>query len=148
TNSITQPYQAIIIDEAQDLSPTALRFLLARVASPQGIYLTADASQSLYQRGFSWKKLHADLKVAGRTLLLRRNYRNTVQIAAACAAILDGTSAGDTECLVQDLSPHTGDAPSVLLVDGINQEADAIRAFFTSAARQFRLPIHGGAVLC
>jgi superfamily I DNA/RNA helicase/mRNA-degrading endonuclease RelE of RelBE toxin-antitoxin system len=142
------PYQAVVIDEAQDLSPVALRFLLALVPSLQGVYLTADASQSLYQRGFSWKQVHADLKVTGRTLMLRRNYRNTQQIAAACTQILQGTAAGDNECLNQQSSPHTGDYPTLLLVDDPVQEVVAIHEAFTSAARQFRLPIHGGAVLC
>jgi superfamily I DNA/RNA helicase len=142
------PYQAVVIDEAQDLSPVALRFLLALVPSLQRVYLTADASQSLYQRGFSWKQVHADLKVAGRTLMLHRNYRNTQQITAACAKILEGTAAGDTECLNQQSSPHTGDCPTLLLVDDPVQEVEAIYKLFTNAARQFRLPVHGGAVLC
>ncbi len=143
----TPPYQAVVIDEAQDLSPTALRFLLALVPSLDGIYLTADASQSLYQRGFSWKQIHADLKVAGRTLILRRNYRNTQQIAAACATILQ-PEAGDAECLTQEPSSYQGDRPTLYLSDSTEQEARSIRAFFAQAAQQFRLPIHCGAVLC
>ncbi len=142
------PYEAVVIDEAQDLSPIALRFLLALVPSFQRVYLTADASQSLYQRGFSWKQVHTDLKVAGRTLVLRRNYRNTQQIAAACKQILAGTAAGDPECLNQQSSPHTGDCPTLFLVDDPVQEVEAIHKAFTDAARQFRLPVHGGAVLC
>jgi len=105
------PYQAVVIDEAQDLSPVALRFVLALVPSLEGVYLTADASQSLYQKGFSWKQIHADLKVAGRTLLLKRNYRNTQQIIAACAQILEGTEAGDLDCITQEPSPYQGAVP-------------------------------------
>jgi superfamily I DNA/RNA helicase/mRNA-degrading endonuclease RelE of RelBE toxin-antitoxin system len=142
------PYQAVVIDEAQDLSPVALRLLLALVPSLDGIYLTADASQSLYQRGFNWKQVHADLKVTGRTLVLKRNYRNTQQIAAACATILQNTQAGDPECLVQEFSPYQGDVPSIFLTDSTDREIKAIETFFTNAAKRFRLPIHGGAVLC
>lgn len=143
-----KPYQAIVIDEAQDLSPVALRFLLASVTSMQGIYLTADASQSLYQRGFSWTQVHGDLSVRGRTVLLRRNYRNTAQITAACAAILHGTGAGDEESVIQEASPYAGAPPTLLLAHGGDEEADAIRAFFGVAARELRLPIHASAVLC
>jgi len=142
------PYQAVIIDEAQDLSPIALRFLLALVPSVDQIYLTADASQSLYQRGFSWKQIHADLKVVGRTLILHRNYRNTQQIATACATILQNSEAGDSECIVQDLSPYQGDVPTIVLSDRPTQIAETIQSFFTQSAKQFRLPIHSSAVLC
>lgn len=142
------PYQAVVIDEAQDLSPVALRFLLALVPNLEGVYLTADASQSLYQRGFSWKQIHTDLKVTGRTLLLKRNYRNTQQITAACTQILAGTTAGDADCLTQTPSPYQGKLPSVVLTDGVDQESRLIHSFFVEAARRCRLPLHGGAVLC
>jgi superfamily I DNA/RNA helicase/mRNA-degrading endonuclease RelE of RelBE toxin-antitoxin system len=148
SNLSTPPYQAVVIDEAQDLSPVALRFLLAIVPSIQQVYLTADASQSLYQKGFSWKQVHTDLKFSGRTLLLRRNYRNTQQITAACAQILAGTTAGDAECIAQLPSPHIGDCPTVVLEDEPRQEITVIHDALICAARQYRLSVNGGAVLC
>lgn len=143
-----RPYRAVVVDEAQDLSPVAIRLLLALTDSPKQIYLTADASQSLYQRGFSWKQVHADLQMTGRTLLLRRNFRNTAQITSASHAILAGTDAGDAESLVQEPSPHTGAIPTVLLTDDQAAMLSAIRDFFAAAARHYRLPIHSGAILC
>ena len=143
----SQPYQAIVIDEAQDLSPVTLRFLLALVPSFQGVYLTADASQSLYQRGFSWKQIHSDLKVTGRTILLKRNYRNTQQISAATASILQNTNAGDRECLDQQPSPFIGNPPKILYCEP-DQEVSAICDFLHDSAKQFRLPVHAGAILC
>ncbi|WP_204141744.1 3'-5' exonuclease [Halomicronema sp. CCY15110] len=143
-----KPYQAVVIDEAQDLSPVSLRFLLALLPSLDGVYLTADASQSLYQRGFSWKQIHQDLRVTGRTLLLKRNYRNTEQIITACTAILQNTEAGDVECLVQEPSPHQGNIPTVRLTDSLDQTAKLIHDFLIKAARHHRIPLHGGAVLC
>lgn len=142
------PYQAVVIDEAQDLSPVALRFLLALVPTLEGVYLTADASQSLYQRGFSWKQIHTDLKVTGRTLVLKRNYRNTEQIMKACATILEGSSAGDTDCLIQESSACQGKSPVIVLTDSVDQESKLIHSFLLDAAKRQRLPLHGGAVLC
>ncbi len=143
------PYQAIVVDEAQDLSPVALRFLLALVPSLASVYLTADASQSIYQRGFSWNQIHADLKVAGkRTLVLKRNYRNTQQIIQACTQILEGSAAGDAECLIQDPSQRQGSLPSIVLTDSPDQEVQLIQSFFAESAKRERLPMHGGAVLC
>lgn len=148
TNLTEKPYQAVVIDEAQDLSPVALRFLLALVPDFSGVYFTADASQSLYQRGFSWKQVHGELKLAGRSLLLKRNYRNTQQITAACTNILANTEAGDAECLYQKPSPYKGDLPYLLLEDNNNKEIFAIKEFFLEAAQKYRIPLHGGAVLC
>ena len=143
-----KPYDAVVIDEAQDLSPVALRFLLALTKSFNGVYLTADASQSLYQRGFSWKQIHSDLQVTGRTLILKQNYRNTQQIAAACATILQNSEAGDLDCIEQTLSPFQGSIPTITLIDDLDEIAQTIAEFFLESAKQFRLPLHGGAVLC
>ena len=148
SNLTSKPFDALIIDEAQDLSPIAIRFLINLVTSGKGIYLTADASQSLYQRGFSWRQVHEDLRVAGRTLILKRNYRNTQQITQACKKILDGTNAGDKECLDQELSPYTGDRPQILLSDDLDVQISAILPAFTSAAKKYRLSLHAGAILC
>ncbi|KAB8145743.1 AAA family ATPase [Chloroflexia bacterium SDU3-3] len=143
-----KPYQALIIDEAQDLPPVAIRLLCALVATPDHLYLTADAAQSIYQRGFSWRQIHADLTMAGRTLVLRKNYRNTAQIAAACASILDAEVAGDAESIQQELSPILGEPPRIQLVASEREEVEAVRAFLVDAARHYRLPIFTGAVLC
>ncbi|MEN9935511.1 MAG: hypothetical protein RLZZ387_2090 [Chloroflexota bacterium] len=143
-----KPYRAIVVDEAQDLSPVALRLLLALVESPQHVYLTADASQSLYQRGFSWKQVHDDLQMTGRTLLLKRNYRNTAQISSACRMILAGTDAGDPESIHQEPSPYEGPPPTVLLADEPARQLPALRDFLAAAAHRYRLPVHSGAILC
>jgi superfamily I DNA/RNA helicase/mRNA-degrading endonuclease RelE of RelBE toxin-antitoxin system len=143
-----KPYQAIVIDEAQDFSPVALRFLLNLTPNLENIYITADASQSIYQRGFSWKQIHADLKVSGRTLILKQNYRNTQQIAIACTDILLGTDAGDSDCLQQIPSLHLGDPPLLWLSNEPSQELKAIRDFFVDSAKRFHLPLHGSAILC
>lgn len=146
-----KPYQAVIIDEAQDLSPVSLRLLLALVPSFPRVYLTADASQSIYQRGFSWTQVHAELRVRGRGIVKHnhRNYRNTQQIANACATIRHGTDVGEPiDDIDQKPSAYQGDPPTLLLVDNKEQEIQAIREFFTTAAKKFRLPLSGGAVLC
>lgn len=143
-----KPYDAIVIDEAQDLSPVALRFLIALTPNLDQIYLTADASQSLYQRGFSWQQIHRDLRVSGRTLHLKRNYRNTQQIITACAQILEGTEAGDRDCFQQQPSLFVGNAPTLLLTDDPTWESQSIKDFLLASAKQFRLPLHASAILC
>ena len=50
---VKEDYDAVVIDEAQDLSPTALR-LLVKLGDPSKLFVTADTSQSLYERSFAW----------------------------------------------------------------------------------------------
>ncbi len=148
TTHAVQPYDALIIDEAQDLSPVLLRFLVSLVEHPKGIYLTADANQSIYQRGFSWKQIHDDLNVRGRTSILRRNYRNTRQIVAGYRHILPPSDADDPH--QPELSLREGPPPQLFLSDGNDPDAEtrALLHFFRTAARQHRLSAYSGAVLC
>jgi len=139
-----KPYRAIIIDEAQDLSPVALRFVLALTPTFDRVYLTADACQSIHQRGFSWNQIHGELKVTGHTSILRQNYRNTRQIAIACADIM----AGEEKFSESKPSPYLGNWPAIYLTDDFDSQAVAIGQFLLDSAKKFRLPLHGGAVLC
>lgn len=100
------------------------------------------------KRDLAGKQIHIDLKVAGRTLLLKRNYRNTQQITEACIQILDGTEAGDRECLYPFPSLHQGDYPTVLVGEDPEREIYRLRDFLVASAKKYRLPLHGSAVLC
>src|SRR5690606_34139309 len=92
-------YDVVVVDEAQDLTPAGLRLCVELCRDPAGLYLTADASQSIYNRGFSWGRVHEDLQVRGRTTILKRNYRSTRQIAEAAAQLLRDHGGGDEEAL-------------------------------------------------
>jgi superfamily I DNA/RNA helicase/mRNA-degrading endonuclease RelE of RelBE toxin-antitoxin system len=140
-------YDAVLIDEAQDLTPTALALLVELCRSPEGVYLTADASQSLYARGFRWEHVHKRLQFKGRTAILRRNYRTTREIATAAAAFLaaDG-GAGDAECLVQECA-FNGDLPILRAFDGDEQALKIAASFIRQMSRHLRLKPQSAAVL-
>lgn len=81
-------YDAVVIDEAQDLDPSALRMLLQLCKAPNRIFVTADANQSIYGSGFTWSDVHESLKFKGRTSTLRANYRSTREIGEAAQSYL------------------------------------------------------------
>ena len=81
-------YDAVIIDEAQDLSPTVLRFLIHLCKHPNRLFITADANQSIYGSGFRWSEIHESLKFVGRTGILKVNHRTTQEIGEAAYAYL------------------------------------------------------------
>ncbi|MCZ7588259.1 MAG: AAA family ATPase [Gaiella sp.] len=73
-------YRAVLLDEAQDLGPNALRFVVALADQRfDDVLVVADAAQNVYRRSFTWKA--AGIQAQGRrTRVLRRNYRNTREI--------------------------------------------------------------------
>ncbi len=149
----------VIVDEAQDLTPAALSLTVELCASPTGVFLTADANQSLYNRGFRWRNVHDSLRVAGRTRTLRRNYRSTRQIAAAAAEIVDRerdqprlmndgstNTTTDGETLVQECV-HSGPPPLIYAAQGTTDQWRWIAQQIVAAARGLRLPVGAAAVL-
>lgn len=75
----SQLYDHVLIDEGQDFGPESLRFAtrLLRDGS-DSLLVVADAAQSIYRSGFTWKE--AGIQASGRTKVLSRNYRNTTEI--------------------------------------------------------------------
>ncbi len=66
----------IFIDEAQDLPAAVL--MAIKACSSRCTILAGDSDQSIYQPGFSFKR--AGFDIAGRTWILKTNFRNTVQV--------------------------------------------------------------------
>jgi hypothetical protein len=128
------PFDALLIDEAQDWAPVWFQ-LVQRLISPASglLFLADDPSQSIY-RLFSWRE--KGIPVVGRTRWLRVPYRNTFEIYKAAYALIDGfpeiqKSLGDegervTPDLQQDVM-RAGPRPILRHLPGISEEKDYIR---------------------
>lgn len=136
----------VIVDEAQDLTPAALALCVELCCDPSGLFLTADANQSLYNRGFRWKDVHDHLQVQGRTRILRRNYRSTRQIATAADDLLADMDEADAEAATQ-VYVHAGPLPVVYAAEGTTDQARWLTENLWRAAQELRLPINSAAVL-
>ncbi len=81
------PYTHIVIDEAQDFS-FAMITLVRNLVSPrtESITIVADSAQQIYQSGFSWADI--GIKVVGRSVEFKKNYRNTKQISEAANSLI------------------------------------------------------------
>jgi superfamily I DNA/RNA helicase len=96
-------YSAVIVDEVQDLSEIGIKLLHSLVGdSSDGLLLVGDATQRIFTRGYSLKGLGID--IAGRGVILRKNYRNTRQILEAAFPLVSGEWDADVA--------QTGMAPS------------------------------------
>ena len=138
-------YDAVIIDEAQDLEPNALRLLAQICDKPNRLFITADANQSIYGSGFRWADVSKSLKFVGRTGILRVNHRTTEEIDTAAHAYLHDGKLDDETLEPQYI--HNGPPPAVRAVKDREQEGYLLSQFCRAAAREFRLGMGACAVL-
>ena len=142
-----EPYDAVIIDEAQDLNPSALRMLAGLCRSPGRLFITADANQSIYSSGFRWSDVHEWLQFRGRAGVLRANYRSTKQIGEAAHSFLR-QGALDDEAVERAYSTTDGIQPAVRGARNKSEELDLLTRFLPAAARMYRLGIGSCGILC
>ncbi len=141
-----EPYDAVIVDEAQDLDPSVLRMLVELCRAPNRLFVTADANQSIYGSSFRWSDVHAQLQFRGRTGVLRANFRSTREIGEAAQSFL-------AEGALDDEQPereyrHDGPLPVVRAVRSGGDECALLARFLPRAAREVRLGVGACAVLC
>jgi hypothetical protein len=85
------PYDAVIVDESQDLDALGVRLAAALCGGTKGsLLLVGDGQQSVYPG--AWTFAEVGLEVRGRSAILRTNYRNTREILSAAMGIVDGMS--------------------------------------------------------
>jgi superfamily I DNA/RNA helicase/mRNA-degrading endonuclease RelE of RelBE toxin-antitoxin system len=141
----TRRYDAVLIDEAQDIEPNGLRLLVRMCRDPKRLFVTADANQSIYGSSFRWADVHEDLKFKGRTGVLKTNHRTTKEIAEAAINYLANGAIEDEETLGTYV--HSGPQPLVRSVATLRDEAELLARFFKEAASTFRLGLSACAVL-
>jgi superfamily I DNA/RNA helicase/mRNA-degrading endonuclease RelE of RelBE toxin-antitoxin system len=139
-------YDAVVVDEAQDLDPSALRLLVQLCRTPGRLFITADANQSIYGSHFNWSRIHDELQFRGRTAILQANYRSTQEIGEAAQAYL-AQEVLDAEPIERHYTYH-GPLPVVRKVYNEQDEAQLLASFLTAAAHLYRLPISACAILC
>jgi mRNA-degrading endonuclease RelE of RelBE toxin-antitoxin system len=98
-----------VVDEAQDLSISHLRFLAALGANrPNALFFAGDPGQRIFQQPFSWKALGVDIR--GRSRTLRVNYRTSHQIRMQADRLLGAE--------VSDLDGNTEERATVSVFNG------------------------------
>lgn len=90
-------YECIIVDEGQDLSPSAYRLIRAMAGEVHNndIFIVGDAHQRIYRNKAVLSK--CGINVRGRSRKLRINYRTTEEIRKYAFALLNGVSFDDMD---------------------------------------------------
>ncbi|RZB16866.1 DNA helicase UvrD [Streptomyces sp. F001] len=124
-------YRHVVVDEAQDLHPAQWRLLRAAVpARPDDLFIAGDPHQRIYDSKVSLKSL--GIKVTGRSVKLRKNYRSTQEILRWSTALLVGRPIAQLEdenrndTLLGYRSALHGDGPAVHAAATEEAELDAL----------------------
>ena len=135
-----RPYDAVIVDELQDLGASAIRLLLELCAEPNRLFAAADETQSIHTASFSWDDvlMHrtvADIRVRVETLTA--THRSTEQIIEGAR---DYLAAGLGEALAPDPQRyvHSGPLPVVRAMGDVDDEADLLARYLRGATRAMR----------
>lgn len=81
------PYAFAVVDEAQDMGISELRFFAAIGSQRRdSLFFTGDSGQRIFQQPFSWKALGVDIR--GRSQTLKINYRTSHQIRSSADRLL------------------------------------------------------------
>jgi superfamily I DNA/RNA helicase/mRNA-degrading endonuclease RelE of RelBE toxin-antitoxin system len=126
------PFEFIVVDEAQDVSISQLRFLAAVSSSqgkvrPNSLFFAGDLGQRIFQQPFSWKSLGVDIR--GRSRTLHVNYRTSHQIRAQADQLL-GPNVSDVDGNIEDrrgtISVFNGPSPEIRSFKSTAAECDAV----------------------
>lgn len=113
-------YDVAIVDESQDFSANQLRALRYHMAADHAVTFVVDTVQRIYARGFAWNETGFDFLRAVYHKL-NENHRNTVEIAAFAAGLLEGIEV-EPDGSLPDLrqAKRSGDTP--IVVTGIYRD--------------------------
>ena len=132
------PYDYVVVDEAQDISVSQLRFLstLTRTESDR-LFFAGDLGQRIFQPPFSWKELGVDVR--GRSRTLRINYRTSHQIRRQADLLLD-LEIADVDGNVEDrsgtISVFNGPRPVIHVCDSNEQEIASVAEWIVAHSQQ------------
>ena len=131
-----------VVDEAQDISVSHLRFFAALGGSrPNALFFAGDLGQRIFQQPFSWKSLGVDIR--GRSRTLRVNYRTSHQIRTQADRLLGPVVTdvdGNSEDRSDTVSVFNGPPPVILTLKDESAEINAVGNWIAERAKAGVLP--------
>lgn len=135
-------FDHVVVDEAQDVSVSQLRFL-ASVAGdrPNGLFFAGDLGQRIFQTPFSWKSVGVDVRGRSRNLII--NYRTSHQIRMQADRLL-GPEVTDVDGNVENrkgtVSVFNGPPPNVVGYKNEDSEISGVAKWIKSRIDEGVLP--------
>jgi superfamily I DNA/RNA helicase len=135
------PFDFAVVDEAQDITVSQLKFFAALGANcPNGLFFAGDLGQRVFQQPFSWKSLGVDVR--GRSRTLRVNYRTSHQIRSQADRLLGPKMTdvdGNAEKRSDTVSVFNGPPPTIRI---LKSEAEEIKTVADWIAGQVKFGVY------
>ncbi len=136
------PFDFVVVDEAQDVSVSQLRFLAALSAGrPNRLFFAGDLGQRIFQQPFSWKALGVDIR--GRSHTLRINYRTSHQIRMQADRLL-APELADVDGITAErrgtISVFNGPKPTIMVLDTVEDEIETVGKWLSDRMTEGLLP--------
>lgn len=125
-----RPYASVIVDEAQDMGPDAMKLIRAMIPEerPNDLFIVGDGHQRIYRSRFALS--HCGINIRGRSRKLRINYRTTEETRRFAVAVLEGQEIDDLDEGVDTSMDYRslmhGRPPEIGLLDDQSSELDWI----------------------
>jgi hypothetical protein len=136
------PFDFAVVDEAQDVSVSQLRFLAALGGGrPNALFLAGDLGQRIFQQPFSWKSLGVDIR--GRSRNLRINYRTSHQIRQQADRLLGPEVTdvdGNSEDRSDTISVFNGPPPVIRVLQSQDEEIKSVGTWLAEQSKAGVLP--------
>ena len=140
--SRNRPFDFAVVDEAQDISISQLRFFAALGGDrANALFFAGDPGQRIFQQPFSWKSLGVDIR--GRSRTLRVNYRTSHQIRQQADRLLGPEITdvdGNSEDRSDTVSVFNGPPPLIRVFADESQEIAAVGAWLSEQSKAGVLP--------
>ncbi len=136
------PFDFAVVDEAQDITVSQLRFLAALGADrPNALFFAGDLGQRIFQQPFSWRSLGVDIR--GRSRNLRVNYRTSHQIRLQADRLL-GPEVTDVDGNREDrsdtISVFNGPPPVIRVLPTEHEETKSVGTWLAEQSKAGVLP--------
>ena len=143
-NHKNSPFDFAVIDEAQDISVSQLRFFAALGGNrPNALFFAGDLGQRIFQQPFSWRALGIDIR--GRSRTLRVNYRTSHQIRMQADRLL-GPEISDVDGNIDDrrdaISVFNGPPPTILTFKNEEEEIQAVGVWISERLKNDKVLPH------
>ncbi|MFT4024562.1 MAG: 3'-5' exonuclease [Flavihumibacter sp.] len=133
-----KPFSHVVVDEAQDISISQLKWLAALTSpQPEGLFFAGDTGQRIFQLPFSWKSAGVELR--GRSKTLQVNYRTSHQIREQADRLLEPMlqdADGNTEQRNHTVSVFNGPDPVIHRFDKEDDEITSVAAWLADKQKQ------------
>ncbi len=138
----TPPFHFAVVDEAQDIGVSQMRFLSALGGDrSNALFFAGDLGQRIFQQPFSWKSMGVDIR--GRSRTLRINYRTSHQIRNQADRLLGVTSTdvdGNSDDRSDTISVFNGPLPMVKIMQDEDEEIRTVADWISEQSNAGVMP--------